>query len=637
MKRVSVTYFAFCIFVLCSSLRAQQRKDTVQLDEVKVTDYRSRSVSENFNQVTTDSATRSVFSGSGMQQMLMQQNGSFVKSYGPGNISFLSIRGSSAQQTAVIWNGLNINNPMIGQADLSLLPVSFFNSVSLQKGALSGYWGSGAMAGVLNLQTDSKNNAPLTVLASTSYTSLQNSASWASVNYTAGKWSGATKILADVSKNQYDYLNNDSIVTKQTHALSKQYALMQDENYRINSKQNIGMHLWLQDAQRQMPYTLSDIKQNAYQHDEVFRVMADYKLTENKYSFAARAAMFNEGLIYKNETYNTSSNSAFKTFLADVETQFLLPDNFKITAGNTNSVSFATTEGYGPGVYNISRYAFYENISWSTKIFNSLIYGRQEFFNGATFVPTAGVSQIVNITKWLAWKANAGTVYRYPTLNDLYWNPGGNINLKPEQGYSGETSLQIKSQIRNFFISLNGTLFARHISNCIIWLPGRNGMWSPQNVQQVISKGAETNSEFSYQKKNLKVSVAVITNYILSNRKQTTLENDGSFSRQMPYVPMYSGSAIFTCAYKNWMLRIAYSYTGYRYLSSDNYNYLVPFETYDARIAHTFILKKVLLNAFVEGNNLLNENYQAYATYPMPLRNFKAGIILQYQKQNKKT
>jgi vitamin B12 transporter len=641
---------------MCLYSYAQQGRDTVLLSEVSITDYRSKSASQNFQQLKIDSTTQSIFSNSTMAQMLMQQNACLVKSYGPGNISALSIRGSSAQQTAVIWNGMNINNPMLGQADVSLLPVGFFNSISMQKGALSGYWGSGAMAGVLNLQSEAKNTSGFVVRASTSYSSLLNSVNWASVNFSSGKWSSATRILADVSKNQYNYLVSDSIAAVQMHAKIKQFAFMQDVNYQINTKQQLGLHFWLQDAQRQVPYTLSEIREDNNQHDKIFRAMADWKLTQKKYSLTARTAFFNEALLYfyNNKTSavstgaggvattiysndpHASSNSFFKTFMGDMEGQLYLPKGFTVTGGNTNSVSSATTEGYAAGSHQISRFAFYENISWNKNFYNASVYGRQELFNLKTFVPTTGFAQTVTILKCIAWKINAGTIYRYPTLNDLYWNPGGNINLKPESGYSAETSLQLNKRIRDFSFLAGGTVFTRNISNSIMWMPGANGMWSPQNVLQVWSRGGETNTEISFKKKNLKTSLQVVTNYILSNRTKTVLQNDVSLNRQMTYVPMYSGSAIFFLEYKNWMLRVAYSYTGYRYLSSDNYSYLVPYTVLDARIARTFVLKSILLNIFAEGNNLTNENYQSVTQYPMPLRNFKAGIILQFQKQKSK-
>src|SRR5258708_14362552 len=65
-----------------------------------------------------------------------------------------------------------------------------------------------------------------------------------------------------------------------------------------------------------------------------------------------------------------------------------------------------------------------------------------------------------------------------------------------------------------------------------------------------------------------------ISNYILS----TSLPANNNQYTQMLYVPMYSGSAVLAVEYKKWMLRAAYTYTGYRYLSSDNYNYLTPYK-----------------------------------------------------------
>lgn len=636
MKKLELTYCTLCALLLPVSHYAQTR-DTVLLHEVSVVDYRSKSVNENFAQNKVDSTTRSIFSGSSVSQMLLQQNTCFVKSYGPANIAALSIRGSTAQQTAVVWNGMNINNPMLGQADVSLLPVGFFNDISLQKGALSGYWGSGAMAGVLNLRSDAGNNSPLTVRASTSYSSLENIVKWASVNFSAGRWGSATRVLLDDSKNRYNYFSNDSTVVKQAHAETRQRAIMQDVSYKVNARQQIGVHIWWQDAQRQVPYTLSEVKQDADQYDGIFRTMADWKISGKKYTLNAKAAFFNEALNYDNTTYLLHSRSKFRTEVADIDGQYFLPRGFVISGGITNSISTATsiTEGSSEGYLGekqLSRTALYENISWKNSFFQASAYGREEYFNFKTFVPTVGATTSLSFFKWLSWKTNAGTIYRYPTLNDLYWNPGGNPNLKPEQGYSAETSLQTNYTLSKLSLMVTGTIFTRNIHNFIVWLPGKDGNPSPQNVLQVWSRGGETNTELVFKNKLIRTSMQVITNYILSTRTQTDLVNDGSLNRQMPYVPMYSGSAIYSFEIKGWMLRVAYVYTGYRYLTSDNYSYLLPYSLLDARLSKTFQLKNFLLNVFAEGNNLMNENYQSYTQYAMPLRNYKAGIILQYQK-----
>ena len=57
-----------------------------------------------------------------------------LKNYGPGQLATIALRGTSAQHTAVLWNGLNIMLPTLGQNDFALLPVGATTRVSLQPG-----------------------------------------------------------------------------------------------------------------------------------------------------------------------------------------------------------------------------------------------------------------------------------------------------------------------------------------------------------------------------------------------------------------------------------------------------------------------------------------------------------------------
>jgi outer membrane cobalamin receptor len=628
-----VKYSLVVVFVcICCTAFSQQKNDTMLLNEVNITDYRIHKSTDNFSQTKTDSTTQSAFLTSTMPQLLLQQNACLVKSYGQGNIASLGIRGSTAEETAVLWNGMNINNPMLGQSDISLLPVGFFNSMSVQKGALSGYWGSGAMAGVLNLQSGPQQTKGLTVQASTSYSSMQNSTQWLSVNYTGSELSSSTKFFVDVSENKYQYYRNtDTSLIKQTqqHAQANQLGIMQDFAYKLKANQQLGLHLWLQDANRNIPYTASGLPLNANQKDRIFRYMLDWKVNKQKVVFNTKFAFFNEGMIYNNITDAIYSVYNFITLALDADAQYKINKSFTLSGGTSNMFSIASSPNFTTQKH-LLKDALFENISWNSNnnFFIANVYARQEVFNSATFVPTGGFTTTLNIFKWLAWKTNAGTVYRYPTFNELYWNPGGNPNLKPEQGHSEETSLQIKHQIKKFSIVFTGTIFSRNIHNNIIWLPQENSAnWSPINVLQVWSRGVETNTEVAYKSNRFKTSLNILTNYIMS----TSLPDNGQYL-QMPYTPMYSGSAILFVEYRNWMVRGAYTYTGYRYLSTDNYSYLSPYTLLDIRIARTFTCHNFMLNVYAEVNNALNENYQSITQYGMPLRNYKAGLIIQYHK-----
>ncbi|HZS57871.1 MAG TPA: TonB-dependent receptor [Gemmatimonadaceae bacterium] len=76
-----------------------------------------------------------------------------VSAGGPGAPSHLSIRGSSANEILVLVDGVPINSPVTGEADLSTIPLSTIERVTVLKGAQSARWGGRAMAGVVLIET----------------------------------------------------------------------------------------------------------------------------------------------------------------------------------------------------------------------------------------------------------------------------------------------------------------------------------------------------------------------------------------------------------------------------------------------------------------------------------------------------
>ena len=71
----------------------------------------------------------------------------YFKTYGNNQLSTIAFRGTSASQTAVLWNGMNINSPTLGQTDFSLIPLFLFDDVSVRYGSASSLYGSDAIGG----------------------------------------------------------------------------------------------------------------------------------------------------------------------------------------------------------------------------------------------------------------------------------------------------------------------------------------------------------------------------------------------------------------------------------------------------------------------------------------------------------
>lgn len=72
---------------------------------------------------------------------------------GPGTASRVSIRGSSASQVLVLLDGVPLNSPITGDADLSRVPLENVERVIVHTGAQSARFGPRALAGVIEIQT----------------------------------------------------------------------------------------------------------------------------------------------------------------------------------------------------------------------------------------------------------------------------------------------------------------------------------------------------------------------------------------------------------------------------------------------------------------------------------------------------
>ncbi|WP_081490434.1 TonB-dependent receptor [Pontibacter sp. BAB1700] len=100
---------------------------------------------------TIDSSFIRTYASGTIADALQSRTPVFLKTNGASGISTPSFRGTSATHTAVLWNGLNISQPALGQSDLSLLPLSSIGSIAVQHGAAGAMYGSGAIGGLFCL------------------------------------------------------------------------------------------------------------------------------------------------------------------------------------------------------------------------------------------------------------------------------------------------------------------------------------------------------------------------------------------------------------------------------------------------------------------------------------------------------
>ena len=216
---------------------------------------------------------------------------------------------------------------------------------------------------------------------------------------------------------------------------------------------------------------------------------------------------------------------------------------------------------------------------------------------------------------------NGEKSFRYPTLNDLYWIPGGNIELKPENAYG----LRLKYYFKHKLLSFRINSFSRHTSNMIIWIP--NGLvWSPENIQQAWARGAEANAQYVKIFDKINTGLSLKSTFTKATNLSRINQHDESIGKQIIYTPYFTG---FWNAFISWrknQITLNHEIQGKQYTNRDNSQSLDPYTLLNLRFSKQMLRPKAEWNIAVNLNNILGQDYQLNLGWPMPRQNFQIQI-----------
>src|SRR5690554_1921987 len=129
----------------------QAQLDSIQkLDEVILSDVKLKRYASGFKvTVLKDSVlTKSPWS---LTDLLRYNSNIYFKENGYGMVSSPSFRGTNASQTAVVWNGININSIFTGLTDFNSISPMNYDEISIRSGGGGVLYGSGAVGGSVHL------------------------------------------------------------------------------------------------------------------------------------------------------------------------------------------------------------------------------------------------------------------------------------------------------------------------------------------------------------------------------------------------------------------------------------------------------------------------------------------------------
>lgn len=645
-------YSAFLVFILFSFCSLQAQTDSVQhLKEIEVDAPRSILFKPGNKTVELDSAFLAQFAGNTLSEALTYDGTIALKQYGAGALSSPSFRGASAAQTPVIWNGFNITSPMYGQADLSLFPVGSADKISVQFGPGASQWGSGAVSGAVLLDNKANFNSGFNAGITSSIASFSSYNNLVNVGWSGKNVSISAKAYYNTAENNFPY-HNIAMEGKPLMEQQNNRFVVSGELFNLSArlKKNnfLDLNFWYQDTYREIPTMMLQTKSSAYQEDKSLKSSLEWKHVFEHAVIKARTGFFYDVLNYLDTLSSLNSVSNSLVSISEIDYAYTRKRAL-ITAGINSTYTVANSDGYEKQFSQWRKSLFVMlNLHSYNQRFQTQFSVRKEFIDekvvypGLTindkkynyeWLPTASLGFDIRIFKWLSTKANVSTVYRVPTLNDLYWFPGGNPNLKPEEGLSEELTLASAFNIRKLKLSYDVTVFNRNINNWIIWLPGYY-YWSPENIMKVWSRGFEHVFGINYVKNKFSLKTSFNYTFTLSTNEKEKVEGDASLHKQLIYAPIHQGALKIMLGYSKWFVSYMHSYTGYRYTLTDNTEFLPEYDIARVTAGRNFVYRKMTFSVSAYCNNLMNEEYQSVLWRAMPGRSYGLNLKINFNQHN---
>lgn len=538
----------------------------------------------------------------------------------PGSLDSVFLRGADNNQTLVLVDGIRVNNAFNNEFDFSQLAVDNIERIEILRGPQSTLYGSEAAGGVINIVTKTGGGPPSGWLE-TEYGSFNTLLERG--GFSAGE--GKLSIAADGS---YASSDNDRI-----NSDYEQYHFDGHARYDFSDRFS---------ATLLATYFHNDDGDagDIYTDDPTARVKTENFLTgltiegdptpwwnaKLILSLSHESDAYNDPL-YTNSFPNNNYSPNNDELLAqrnqvDFQNVFTPLEHHTFLVGGTFENTYANYgDSYGDTlsktIDTYSAYAQYDftpiervTLTAGGRVDDSSAFGTHETHQfGGRF--TAPLTETI-------FRANVGTAFRAPSIDDLYFPGYSNPNLKPEESFGWDAGFEqplFKNKLR-----FCATFFHNDFNNLIQY---DGATFSPENIGHAQTYGVETS-----------VSWQVLTN--LTARASYTWLNAEDLDTDTELIrrPEHSGSVNV-----NWQicpkLEVDANALFVGQCADENFDdpSLPPNVTDSSYTKVDLALRwhvQKHLEVFARAENLLDEHYQEAFGYPALGRGFYSGLRAQF-------
>jgi len=608
-------YFIFTFLLSLCAFQAFAQNDSVNvLGEVLLKDNRLKdsSYTKNYT-VFNDSVLKR--NQASLTNLLNFNSTVYFKENGAGMVSSPSFRGTTASQTAVLWNGININSQTTGQTDFNTINTRGFDQIIIKPGGSGVEDGSNAIGGSIYLKNRLDYNKGFKNSAFLNYGSFNSYGVSYKTSYSEKNTSLSLGYSRNSSDNDYTYLGTDR---KNKNGQYHNTNIALAAGVKLSKFDELRLFANIFDGNRNFSLPTPNALATKY-YDFNTRSLVEWIRDYKRIRSSVKLAYITE-----NYEYYPNINNEFYTY-GNVESLFLKYNlNYKLTKKLSlqSKLNYTRNDGRGSDITQESRNLGSVIVGIKHQLTRKFLYEvniRQELNENYEnpFLYSAGIN--AELTDFYQIKINTSKSFRIPTYNDLYWKGLGNTELQPELSYQAEISnlFQLHKNTLQF------TGYYNSVENLLTWVPDASGVWRPQNTDNVKIYGVEVIAHL--QKK------IGIHRIALDGTYAYTVSENQATQNQLIYVPYHKLTASLSYAIKDFSAYYQYLNNGEVYTTTDNAPEHILDDYMVANLGVEYTLgEKKNYQIGVQLLNLWNTSYASVLNRPMPGRNVNAYLNLNF-------
>ncbi len=561
-----------------------------------------------------------------------------------GNLTTVSLRGTTVEQTLVLFDGVRLNSSLNNQADMTLLPPAFARQVEVVRGGASALYGANPIGGVINVITPTPE--------STGFCGAVGIGSLGRRHLNLGAMhSGLVDFVFAGSvmsaDNRFTYQDQLDSLRVRVNGDVRRGNLLGKLGSGLGSggRHYLSVLGCFTIAERGSPGPVTFLTDSARLKDERFLTILGYDWQETEDAhLSARIGHQRSWENYRNPNEFFPEDDTHRVYQTSFSANQLLvlSDWLSGNIGFESYLERAMSSAVGgPARWSNAPYLEFRLKGRGWAINTGVRYDRLRSSglnqDSVNITATYGafspkVAFIFNPIPSVNCYLSANRSFRAPTFNELWWPrnnwSGGNPRLEPEWGTGVEGGVALNTG-EALFIRLAG--YRSQLSNLIQWQETEEFFWQPVNIARATITGAELEGKAKWRFLEL---WAGATYQVCQSAASDT--GAGSTVRDLPYRPRLSGGSGVGLNFQKQGLDIARLKIGARAVSSrftnsNNTDTLPGYVLMDAEVG--FAPLNLFLNAnkwqprvTVGAKNVFNRRYQEIKDYPLPGRDIYLEI-----------